>query len=91
MKYREFWIDVEDNTEFLTAYRFDPGDAYQKFHLIEKKAYAEAVKLIEEMAGALDRANYQGDYYDQKPHKAMEVVYSNREAFEKYKQWKGGE
>lgn len=50
----------------------------------------EQLKLEREISAmlreALERANYQNDYYDQKPHKAIELVYSNREALAREKE-----
>ena len=50
---REFWIDIDDN-EFLTAYRYEPNDAYQKFHVIEKSYVIELEAKLAECVAVLE-------------------------------------
>jgi len=51
VKYREFWIRTEPEFDHITKHEEDAG--FNHIHVIDYAAYAEAIKMLEEMSEEL--------------------------------------
>lgn len=71
-------------SRIMKAAEFDHSTVFDKpcesFAVLENQRLRPLIEALADAVTAMEQANYEGDYYDQKPHKAMEVVYKNREA-----------
>ena len=88
MKYREFWI-VRSVDKDLSAAGFvyvRESGHQQEIHVIDYTAYTDALKMLEEMAGAANNIHLKFD----KDLAFIGGLAALNEALDKYRKWKEG-
>lgn len=97
MKHKEFWISpafyTSDNRQqtddmILLEPLGEPFDS-NYIHVIEHSAYADAIKMLEEMAGALEGLQLLAPENHEMPWYS-EVIFNSKDALENYRKWKEG-